>query len=784
MLHLVQFIVDDGVNAAQWLSSLETFTGAFFKKFTDVELNGLLMYFMRRLHDGHILELGVLQSLLKMTGGYGFVDSGSAASLSMVQLDGRCGSLVLRKETSDFGIVELVNIDSSRRLRTSLHHHDCGVKFLILLSQLRANLIYDESRGRPKQIKLIGNLYDNCQRTLNTLLPFLTDGSQDTKDNLSGEDIGTISMYAKVLPNIGELNTKFGVATADSWALCRPLIRASLFAEEALSDKKSNTIPAHLQAFHPTSGGMTSSYHGMLPPASWNHITPLLFHRFYSFAIYDLTCPEKRYQSEITRIKREIDRLKLLQKGGRDAIGIQASMASAVAAAGGTERDIRQATAFTIEHSIELDRFTRTSEMLSIDMKRQKKHSDHVKHILKSERDQFFSDLDGENGSLNSASVFFTTCLYPRIGLSPEDAMYCSRFMALLHSYNTPGFSTMKLLDVLMSAVVGGLYSITEDEAGCLGIFLNEQWKIISEWRYDEKSYETNVYGKVCYKMIIILSRRQLSLEYSNMSSLFQHGGKLENDSKSMTHLDFIEVYNRWHASLGVAFIGCLKSSEYMHTRTALIILSRIVDDFPTKSTLGEKLLDALVPLQEDSNPMQDIKAMAQGYSSKIIIARDTGKWKEEDSRITRAREEKEKKMQLNRQKNVKKQFEEMEKDMANSAKQSTDRQERNPRERRAQPRFTPVQKSTVEKTTHSHGDRNGRGPNVRKEENGARRTEPRNGERWERTGPQEPSKGTKRGRSPEPARGGNERSRPSDRDRGRRGDTPPRRATRQRNRR
>jgi THO complex subunit 2 len=453
---------------------------------------------MRRLNDGHILELGVLQSLLKMVGGYGFVDSGSSASLSKVQLEGRCGSLVLRKETSDFGIVELVNVQASRRLRFSLQDDNCGVTFLILLSQLRSKVVYDESNDRPKQIKLVGNLYDSCQRTLNTLLPFLTDGSQDVRDDPSEiNQPGAIAAYAKVLPAPGVLHTRFGVATADAWALCRPLIRAALFAEEDLSSDNDAKIPAHLQPFHPTSDIMQKKYHDMLPAASWNHITPLLFHRFYSYAIYDLSCPEERYRNEITRIKREIDRLLMLQKGGRDAIGIQASMASAVAAAGGTQRAIREATAFTKEHSMELDRFTHTTEMLSIGMKRQKKHSGHVQNLLKSEKGDFFAGLAGENGSVDSMSVFFTTCVYPRILLSPEDAMYCSRFIMLLHIMDTPGFFTLKFLDVMISAVVGALYSITEDEAGCLGIFLNEQWKIISEWRYDERSYKTNVVGKV-----------------------------------------------------------------------------------------------------------------------------------------------------------------------------------------------------------------------------------------------------------------------------------------------
>jgi len=33
-----------GSNTEQWLASLETFAGAFYKKFPDVELRGILIY--------------------------------------------------------------------------------------------------------------------------------------------------------------------------------------------------------------------------------------------------------------------------------------------------------------------------------------------------------------------------------------------------------------------------------------------------------------------------------------------------------------------------------------------------------------------------------------------------------------------------------------------------------------------------------------------------------------------------------------------------------------------
>ena len=66
-----------------------------------------MSYLIKRLKDGNHLELGVFQSLMKMAGGYGFTDTGSLSNLSKDQIEGRCGSLKLRRETSDFGVLYL-----------------------------------------------------------------------------------------------------------------------------------------------------------------------------------------------------------------------------------------------------------------------------------------------------------------------------------------------------------------------------------------------------------------------------------------------------------------------------------------------------------------------------------------------------------------------------------------------------------------------------------------------------------------------------------------------------
>ena len=156
-----------------------------------------------------------------------------------------------------------------------------------------------------------------------------------------------------------------------------------------------------------------------------------------------------------------------------------------------------------------------------------------------------------------------------------------------------------------------------------------------------------------------------------------------------LSHSEYVEVYNKWHLSLGAAFIGCLKSNEYIHNRTGLILLMRMVTHFPTKSTLGEKIIDTLKPLQKDNNPMQDIRAMAQAYSSQLVKARGDGVWKEENKRAAKERLEREKQIQEEKRMMAEKRSEEMEEDTKQLARQlgdGRDRGDRNDRRRTERP--------------------------------------------------------------------------------------------------
>jgi len=180
-------------------------------------------------------------------------------------------------------------------------------------------------------------------------------------------------------------------------------------------------------------------------------------------------------------------------------------------------------------------------------------------------------------------------------------------------------------------------------------------WELLSLWRYDSEEYDrvvANKPGATWSKLNDVdtttNTTNNTTTNTTNTTNATTEEAVTTTESTntstekeptlySMSHPEFINLYNQWHAQLGSTFIGGLQSSEYMHTRITLVLLTRIVRHFPTKSKLGEKFGTVLEPLHSDENPMQDIKLMALAYKSQL----STIQWKEEDTNVTKARDEK-----------------------------------------------------------------------------------------------------------------------------------------------
>jgi Transcription factor/nuclear export subunit protein 2/Transcription- and export-related complex subunit/THO complex subunit 2 N-terminus len=544
---------ESGVHASQWLQSLESFTGSFCKRYPHVEFQGLVSYLRRRLEDGQVIELGMLQVLLTTAGGFKFRDYSPISGLTVAQLQGRAGSTVLQRETMSFGVVEGIEWKSAKQVRKALQKD--GTALLILLAQVQYQIIFEGGDDMP--VKLIGNLVDKCRVVMAILLDFLTNNRVDDK---------AIEQYAKALPSFEDLVREYEVDGAVVWQLYRPVFR------EALSGEADG-----LQSFIPTEKSR-AFFKTMLPSDAWSHITVDLFEFFSMTSLYDIHCPTDAYTTEMKRLEREIERAS--QKKGPQA---------------GDEA--------TIEHS------KKVVSDLEADLAKQQTHVEDTIGSFKKRRDTFMVEV---HVSREAALRFFVNLIYPRCLQGPDDALYCAYFISELHRNETKGFGTLFVYDCIIVTMSRALFGLTEEEAACASILLFEVWKVISSCRFDEKEFENVFAGKT--------------------------GAVMTDDQVPISYEAYKRVYDKWHNEIAAACVGCLVSSEYIHLRNCLVVLSRMVDIYPTHPRIAKKLLQKLEPLQEESNGMADIRAAARAYNMQMLQARDEGAWKEEDDAMVKAR--------------------------------------------------------------------------------------------------------------------------------------------------
>jgi THO complex subunit 2 len=591
---------EDGVNVSQWLQSLETYIGALCKRFPSLEVRGIISYLIHRLAKGEVMELGVLRSLLKTSGGWAFADYAPAASLSATQLEGRAGSARLKRETMSFGVFEDFSSRASDAVRSVLQSDSFGTTLLVLLAQVHHQIIF-EGQSRAKPIKLIGNLVDSCQATLSILLDFLADSP--VENVMADTPITTaILNFARSIPPLTDLMGEFELDLPAVWMICRPLVRAAA----SLDKSKKKKSDGDLAAFE-IGKETRKSYMALLPSQTWDAISCDLYEVFYTNTLFDIFLPEDSYQSEISRLEKEVDRLS-------------------------------KAKSETPTHNPqELQRMKTLITRLSSDLSKQRRHVKTRRTEIKEKVDSFFIS---KQVSTDAANAFFTSCIYPRCMQGPEDAMYCAQFVSMLHSFATPGFGTLELYGQIIVSLSRAVFGLTEGEAANVSILLQSVWKDVSRWRYDEESFREEVQDKA--------------------GSFFTLG---DEGPISASFEVYSVLYNKWHASLGAAMLGCLQSSEYMHCRNSLVLLSRMVEEYPTRPTLANKLLSVLQPFQEEGYPFADIRASAQAYGTQLIKARDDGVWKEETEAAKGARKTKEQEAVAARQKKAEEQMEQLKRD-------------------------------------------------------------------------------------------------------------------------
>lgn len=421
-------------------------------------------------------------------------------------------------------------------------------------------------------------LFD-AETTQLKLISYLYDTSQDVLMQFTDFLVGgskSIESIAESLPKLDNLLGEVGLAVPVAFQLIRPIVRAALqYGQDYLA------APAILQDWHPFSPQMKGAVIKHLPAAIWTTLSPELFMTFWSLSLYDLSVPVTRYEQEIRRLK---DRYNEIDSKLDDDKSLQK------------------------QRKQDMSKFLAGSKALADELDQQKKHVENIKRMINSQKDMYFSPVGSDNYSKMTENIM-QYCVHSRVLMSPLDAVFCSQFFLYLHTAETPKFSTIHFLHRTMRTIAPLIFCTTEYEAGFIGFFISDLTQVCNRWISSKVLFSKEAEAKSCFRK------------------------DFESDVR-VNHDQYAKVYNIWQQKLKNNVITCLKSSEYMHVRSALVFLSKVAQNFPTRTSLGKAILQRIDQIEKDDKGREDLKVMSRSLGA--ILKRRQSSWVDDEAKERR----------------------------------------------------------------------------------------------------------------------------------------------------
>ncbi|KAM7044805.1 THO complex subunit 2 isoform 15-T19 [Molossus nigricans] len=543
----------DDTTISSWLQSLASFCGAVFRKYP-IDLAGLLQYVANQLKAGKSFDLLILKEVVQKMAGIEITEE-----MTMEQLEAMTGGEQLKAEGGYFGQIRNTK-KSSQRLKDALLDHDLALPLCLLMAQQRNGVIFQE--GGEKHLKLVGKLYDQCHDTLVQFGGFLA-------SNLSTED------YIKRVPSIDVLCNEFHTPHDAAFFLSRPMYAhhiSSKYDELKKSEKGSkqqHKVHKYITSCEMVMAPVHEAVVSLHVSKVWDDISPQFYATFWSLTMYDLAVPHTSYE-------REVSKLKVQMKAIDDNQEMPPN-----------------------KKKKEKERCTALQDKLLEEEKKQMEHVQRVLQRLKLEKDNWLLAKSTKNETITK---FLQLCIFPRCIFSAIDAVYCARFVELVHEQKTPNFSTLLCYDRVFSDIIYTVASCTENEASRYGRFLCCMLETVTRWHSDRATYE-----KECgnYPGFLTILR----------ATGFDGGNKADQ----LDYENFRHVVHKWHYKLTKASVHCLETGEYTHIRNILIVLTKILPWYPKVLNLGQALERRVHKIcQEEKEKRPDLYALAMGYSGQL----------------------------------------------------------------------------------------------------------------------------------------------------------------------
>lgn len=613
----------DGMLTSRWLQALSLFAGKVFKRYSTMSPTPILQYVADQLRKSNSTDLIVLEEITSSMAGIV-----SDTNFNEAQVLCMAGGEVLQAQT----MLQLLDRrheskTTARRLMKSLIEQRLAGQLLISIAQERQTCVFKIPES-DAHLKLLGNLFDEIHRVLTQYLDLL-------RSNMS------IKEFDALLPDVSRLIGEFGIEPNVAFWISRPSIAAAVAeadieaAKQAAERKEpqilkasadslevdmddsgsapiiqpeitalelqdelittsdgspigeqkdldmkdvtppaSSTTPSTLskpngvqQPWHPVLQKIIESIRLALPEQTWDVLSVPFYVTFWQLSLRDMLVPTQSYEDEISRQKKKIVAI----NGDRTDVS--------TAGAQKRERDKKALNDLQDRLRAELkDRVSTYSQ---------------TRARLQREKDHWFAGAWGKWDAINTALI--EHCFFPRILISPVDAMYAFKMLKFLHSSGAANFRTMGVLDHIFreKRLTSLIFVCTSKEAENVGRFLNEVLRDLGRWHADKTLFEKEAFG--------------------TKKDLPGFAKKLSSEKVIDTFMDFEEfrrILLKWHRNLNSALKTCLSGGEYMHIRNAIIILRAVFQYFPAVNWMGVSQVASVTELSK-SESREDLKILA-----------------------------------------------------------------------------------------------------------------------------------------------------------------------------
>ncbi|KAI8580003.1 hypothetical protein K450DRAFT_238875 [Umbelopsis ramanniana AG] len=397
---------DDGVNNEDWLKALSVFSGLLFKK-QSIDPTPIFTYLLCQLKDGLPNEETMVSTrkhesswenliiltefITKMLG---IEILGTTVTNYQVTATG-CGPIV---KAEAFQPLSADHRKASKRtllrFKDTLAKDNMAVQLVALIAQLRQRCIFDKRQERDRlNTNLLGSMYDSIHETFLQICEMLV-------TTFEGNE------YSELMPSIEVFYKEYKLNMDVLMHILRPALRQAVVAYDAKDEAKHDV--------HPALAPVTATIIETLPNHMFTAITAQFFTTFWQLSLYDISVPTEHYKAAIQKHRDVIAQSSQLSH--REAAKAEAKAKDRIAA-------------------------------IQAELEQHERDFDSTVARLKAEQKNWFRSTSNRASIIGDILQY---CLHPRSVMSEADAVFCAKFVAMMHKLGVWNFSSLTLYDKRM----------------------------------------------------------------------------------------------------------------------------------------------------------------------------------------------------------------------------------------------------------------------------------------------------------------------------------------------